>query len=293
MSSRGIFLLMLASCVCFRESKAVEVHLGQTTRRELRIQLTSADDGEYMVQWSYDLKDWGNEVSVSAVNGRAEWVFPANSISKTKEFFRVQKVGHPPVIQTQPRGTNVTATSVQVSMSTFATGSPPLTYQWFKNSQPIAGATGSSITFMATPANWGDNYYVTVSNPYGKASSWLAGILVNAPPPPFDPPASVAGKVVDISISSGSGPFASFGAYDLLTVGSTYASVWPNGANIGTTGTYAYAVTGSKTATMVLNDVRLGSGIVVTLGFNSADSGVFSLYQASTGGTQAGTFSIR
>ncbi len=83
----------------------------------------------------------------------------------------------PPTIVTQPA--NQTIGSLQsATLSVTATGTPPLTYQWYQGqsgdtSTPISGATGSSYT---TPAalNATTSYWVAVSNLVTNALSLTA-----------------------------------------------------------------------------------------------------------------------
>jgi YVTN family beta-propeller protein len=73
----------------------------------------------------------------------------------------------PPTIVTQPSSQTIGSTQ-SATLSVIATGTPPLTYQWFQGqsgdiSTPIQGATSSSYT---TPASLPvtTNYWVAVSN---------------------------------------------------------------------------------------------------------------------------------
>jgi hypothetical protein len=62
--------------------------------------------------------------------------------------------------------TNITVfANYPVSMSITATGSPPISYQWFRNSSPVPGATASAIALAsANQTNNGDVFSVVVSN---------------------------------------------------------------------------------------------------------------------------------
>jgi hypothetical protein len=54
-----------------------------------------------------------------------------------------------------------------------ATGTAPLSYQWFRNGQAIAGANASEVLVLADPADAGSSYQITVqvSNPAGIVTS--------------------------------------------------------------------------------------------------------------------------
>ncbi len=86
--------------------------------------------------------------------------------------------GEPPVIVRQPASANGIAGGC-VTMSVEATG-PSLTYQWLKNGQEIAGATGSTLTVANLSESSAGSYNVIVSNPGGRARSRSAVVEVLA-----------------------------------------------------------------------------------------------------------------
>ena len=69
-----------------------------------------------------------------------------------------------------------------VSLKVVATGSPPLTYQWRFNGQPITGQTGPTYDFQMTTLLIGD-YDVVVSNGAGSDTSLPARITVRTAEP--------------------------------------------------------------------------------------------------------------
>ncbi len=106
-------------------------------------------------------------------------------------YLTVYPSSTPVVITTQP--TNVIANNGQsVSFTVAATGTGPLTYQWFKKDTNIwyhiQSATNNSYTFNATtnsssgswPINQG-NYLVRVAGAAGMVSSSVASLIVNSP----------------------------------------------------------------------------------------------------------------
>jgi hypothetical protein len=83
-----------------------------------------------------------------------------------------------PIITIQPQNTAVSAGTF-ASFSVTATGLS-LSYQWFKNGAPIAGATSSTLSYGPTvyPADSGAQFSVVVSNPAGLTTSGVALLIV-------------------------------------------------------------------------------------------------------------------
>jgi hypothetical protein len=85
-----------------------------------------------------------------------------------------------PSITTQPASPTVTVGQT-ATFSVAATGTAPLTYQWWKSGTAITGATASTYTTPATTSS--DNaaqFTVVVSNSAGSATSNAAVLTVNA-----------------------------------------------------------------------------------------------------------------
>lgn len=95
-------------------------------------------------------------------------------------------------ISTQPG--SVTATAGQsVTLRVAAAGNAPLSYQWFKGTAAIAGATADNLTFASVQASDAGTYYVVVTNDEGSATSQPATVTVNVPPPPAPAPSRGGG----------------------------------------------------------------------------------------------------
>jgi Immunoglobulin I-set domain len=97
-----------------------------------------------------------------------------------------------PAITTQPVSQTVTP-GQPATFVVAATGTGPLTYQWFENGAPISGATSSTFTTPATTTNDnGEVFTVVVSNAAGSATSTAATLTVPTPAP-------IAGSLVPSS----------------------------------------------------------------------------------------------
>ena len=82
-----------------------------------------------------------------------------------------------PIIITQPISQTVNEGN-SVTFSVVATGTEPLSYQWYKDSAAISGATGSSYTIGSAKASDEGSYFVIVSNSVGNAVSSVATLTV-------------------------------------------------------------------------------------------------------------------
>lgn len=87
-----------------------------------------------------------------------------------------------PVIGTQPSSKSITA-GTSVSFSVAATGTPSaFTYQWYKDSTAISGATASTYTIASPTTSHAGSYYVIVANTAGRTTSSSATLSVTNPP---------------------------------------------------------------------------------------------------------------
>jgi len=83
----------------------------------------------------------------------------------------------PPAFSTQPQSQTVIATTA-ASFSSAATGIAPLSLQWYCGTTPIAGATNSALAWASVAASNAGNYYLTVTNASGAATSSVATLTV-------------------------------------------------------------------------------------------------------------------
>jgi hypothetical protein len=92
-----------------------------------------------------------------------------------------EAAGQAPTISAPPQPASAAA-GAAVTFSVTAAGSDPLTYQWLRDGNTIAGATGSSYTLNATAADSGAGFSVRVSNAAGSVTSATAVLSVAALP---------------------------------------------------------------------------------------------------------------
>jgi hypothetical protein len=111
-----------------------------------------------------------------------------------------------PAVTTGPATQTVTA-GATVTFSVAASGTAPLTYQWFKDNVALSGATAATLTFTATAQSAG-SYTVTVNNAAGTTTSSAATLTVN--PAAYLSNLSVrttlaAGQIVTVGLVVGNG----------------------------------------------------------------------------------------
>ncbi len=90
-----------------------------------------------------------------------------------------------PVITTQP-GSLTVAVGASATFNVVATGTAPLTYQWFKGDAVISSATSASLTINPVAANDAGSYTVKISNAAGNVTS--AAALLTVTPAPSSAP---------------------------------------------------------------------------------------------------------
>jgi len=117
------------------------------------------------------LADSASSFSVTVTNS-------VGSITSSAAVLTVSAI--PPSITAQPQNQNV-ALGATATFTVTATGTAPLSYQWFNGGTEIAGATAASYTTAATTsANNGTIFTVAVSNAGGSITSSAAVLTLTA-----------------------------------------------------------------------------------------------------------------
>ena len=168
----------------------------------------------------------------------------------------------PPTITAQPQNMSA-ALGQPASFSVTATGSGTLSYQWARNSSPIAGATSAAYTIPSVSSS--DNsasYTVTVSNSAGGTTSSAAVLTVT-------PAVLVSLAITPNPVVSGVGfrvQMAATGTYsDGSTADATSAVTWssssPSVATVGaSTGATLGVAVGSATIVATANSITASAG---------------------------------
>lgn len=170
-----------------------------------------------------------------------------------------------PAIVAQPQSQTV-ASGQSATLSVDATGTEPLSYQWYlggsgTTSSPISGATATSYTSPALSAT--TSYWVRVSNAVGTADSATATITVS-PPPGVAP--SITSQPQSKSITAGQTASLSVSASGTAPM----SFQWYTGASGNTSSPVAGATSASVTTPALT--VTTSFWVRVTNGYGAADS---------------------
>ena len=142
--------------------------------------------------------------AVTGMNNPASLTMDGNK-SVTANFIQV-----PPSISTQPASQTVNAGS-NVSFNVAAGGTAPLSYQWYKDGSPVAGANSDTLSLQGVQADAAGSYTVKVTNGAGSLTSSPATLTVITPPTITTQPASQtvnAGQTATFNVAaSGTAPF--------------------------------------------------------------------------------------
>jgi len=107
-------------------------------------------------------------------------------------------------------------------------------------------------------------------------------------------PDSISGRAVEMTITAGTAPFATYGIYrfQASATDNTYGVVGLSGGVDSSYGTFGYTKTGAASGRVNYDDVKLGSGFIASLTFNSQTTGSYYLSKTGLVGYQAGTFRV-
>ncbi|TVR52021.1 MAG: hypothetical protein EA425_05830 [Puniceicoccaceae bacterium] len=108
------------------------------------------------------------------------------------------------VITTDPEGVEL-AEGDELVLTAAATGTPTPAFQWFKDGEPVAGATAATLVIEeVVPADAGD-YRLRASNGAGEVFSAIATVVVHPAPvvtPGSAPSGAKRGETVELSVTA-------------------------------------------------------------------------------------------
>jgi uncharacterized repeat protein (TIGR01451 family) len=199
-----------------------------------------------------------NNVQTNQAGGYC--VIVTNSASAVTSVVAQLTVLVPPSITLQP--TNQTMVlGDNVTFQGGASGSSPLSYQWFFGATALSGATTPSLGLLNIQTNQAGNYSFVVTNGAGAATSAVAQLTVLVPP-------TIASQPTNQTVTVGSTV-----SFQIMAGGSTPLSYqwWFNGTN----------AVGSNTNVFTMSNVQTAQAgnytVLVTNATGSVTSSVASL----------------
>jgi hypothetical protein len=220
---------------------------------------------------------WTKNGSAIAGATGATYTTPATSASDNGALFAVTvsnsqgsigsntvalTVNNPPAITAQPASQTV-AGGQTATFIVAASGTPTLTYQWFKSGSPIGGATSTSYTTPATSAS--DNgavFSVTVTNGVGNVTSSGATLTVNVAPSIVTQPAAqtvAAGQTATFAVTAAGTAYqwnkngAAIGGANSASYTTPATAATDSGALFTVSVTNSYGSVTSNAATLTVN----------------------------------------
>ena len=213
----AVIALNDATCVAYSATYNGEEDIYFLRMPDLPIRVTIAQAGgnaslswnaivgnTYCLQYKSNITDpWPigtNQICVLATNENMT-VLDSLLSGPGQRFYRVATSiysGVAPRIVNQPASQTNYAT-LSSTLSVYALGQPPITYQWKKEGSDISGATASSYTLKPLSTNDTGNYTVAVSNAGGALLSTPASLTVL--PVPTNSP-SIPGLVLHLTFDN-------------------------------------------------------------------------------------------
>jgi Immunoglobulin domain/Immunoglobulin I-set domain len=194
-----------------------------------------------------------------------------------------------PVITTQPVSQTVTA-GQSATFTVTATGTGPLSYQWYDGGVPIAGATSSTYTTPpSVVGNSGSVFTVTVTNGGGSVTSNPATLTVNTAPLIVTQPANQtvsAGQTATFSVTaSGTAPLTYQWYKGGVAIGGATSNTY-------TTPPTVLGDSGSLFTVIVTNGSGTATGGPATLTVNTAPIITSQPANQTVNAGQTATFSV-
>ena len=153
----------------------------------------------------YAFQGWGT--SASATDGVTGSFTPTGNVTLYALWIETGGDVHPPIITTQPQTVYTTAgETVKLGFTAATPRGTTLTYQWYRNGEPVLGATSATFLFIADNSMSGDQCYCKVSNSGGSVCTDTVEIWIVTTPKITTQPKAVsvkAGKKVTFKIKAG------------------------------------------------------------------------------------------
>jgi hypothetical protein len=185
-----------------------------------------------------------------------------------------------PTILTQPASQTVFA-GANVTFTVSAGGTPPLHYQWQKNSADIAGANSSSLTLTSVTSADAATYRVVVTNTVSSVTSSDATLVVNAAPTapsittqPVSQSVNAGANVSFTVAASGTAPLSyQWRKNSTPIAGATNPTLNLTAVTVGDNGTYSAVVTNAAGSATSANATLTVTQTTVIVSITSPTNG--------------------
>src|SRR5207237_8248011 len=87
-----------------------------------------------------------------------------------------------------------------VSIAAGVHGSAPLSYQWYKNGQPVSNQTNANLTFAPSAITDAGSYFLIASNNYGAVTSSVVTLFL------YGAPVVQQQSLTDLHVFAGTSP---------------------------------------------------------------------------------------
>ncbi len=180
--------------------------------------VTASGTGPLSYQWLFNGSDLAGATNATLFIAAAQpadagaySALVSNPAGVARSAAAALTVNQPIVITNQPLS-QVAAFGATVTLQVGVSGTAPLTFQWWKDQEPVAGATNATLMLSNLHISDAGNYFVVVTNPVGSVTSAAAALFVT---PPTEAPPSIA--AASLNWSDGGFQLVIFG-----TPGATY-----------------------------------------------------------------------
>ena len=195
-------------------------------------------------------------VAVQATNAGSYSVVISNSFGSVTSVVATLTLNFPPTITAQPISQTVAA-GTNVTVTVAATGTAPMSYQWYEQLVGITpavpvlldGETANALTIFNPSSADAGTYSVLIYNEAGHVFSSNATLVVNGPPVILDDPQ-------DITVSAGSNAVFAVNAVGPAPLTYQWAR---NGANIALATNSVYVRTNITAADLGLYSVNVSN----------------------------------
>jgi hypothetical protein len=142
--------------------------------------------------------------NVQSAQAGSYFVIITNSVGSVTSAVAQVVVLVPPAITSQPTNQSVVV-GATVHFQVVASGTTPLSYQWFRGGSLLSGATSDLLTLTNIQPGQAGAYSVTITNTAGKITSGAAQLTVLVPPNLSLIRTGVTASGVSITLSSMTG----------------------------------------------------------------------------------------